>query len=120
MLKRWGRVILAMLLVCFLLTTCTCAHKWKEATCTEPKTCVYCGMTEGEPLGHDHRHHRARLGQRLQHQAEGPRQAALLGRLGKHRTGTSCLYVKRLADVDTGVLGELVEDAVAETRRRYG
>ena len=25
----------------------------KEATCTEPKTCVYCGMTEGEPLGHD-------------------------------------------------------------------
>ena len=47
MLKRWGRVIFAMLLVCFLLTTCTCAHKWKEATCTEPKTCVYCGMTEG-------------------------------------------------------------------------
>lgn len=53
MLKRWGRVILVMLLVCFLLTTCTCAHKWKEATCTEPKTCAYCGMTEGEPLGHD-------------------------------------------------------------------
>ena len=53
MLKRWGQVILFMLLVCFLLTTCTCAHKWKEATCTEPKTCVYCGMTEGEPLGHD-------------------------------------------------------------------
>ena len=53
MLKRWGQVIFAMLLVCFLLTTCTCAHKWKEATCTEPKTCVYCGMTEGEPLGHD-------------------------------------------------------------------
>lgn len=51
--------------------------------------------------------------------AEGPRQAALLGRLGKHRTGTSCLYVKRLADVDIGVLGELVEDAVAETRRRH-
>lgn len=50
MLKRWGRVILVMLLACFLLTTCTCAHKWKEATCTEPKTCVYCGMTEGEPL----------------------------------------------------------------------
>lgn len=53
MLKRRGQVILFMLLVCFLLTTCTCAHKWKEATCTEPKTCVYCGMTEGEPLGHD-------------------------------------------------------------------
>lgn len=53
MLKRWGQSILFMLLVCFLFTTCTCEHKWKEATCTEPKTCVYCGMTEGEPLGHD-------------------------------------------------------------------
>lgn len=51
MLKRWGRVIFAMLLVCFLLTTCTCAHKWKEATCTEPKTCVYCGMTRASRLG---------------------------------------------------------------------
>ena len=28
-------------------------HKWKEATCTEPKTCEECGETEGKPLGHD-------------------------------------------------------------------
>lgn len=33
---------------------------------------------------------------------------ALLARLGKHRTGKSCLYVKRLADVDMGVLEQLV------------
>jgi hypothetical protein len=32
----------------------------------------------------------------------------LLGRLGPHSTGKSCLYVKRLADVDQGVLRELV------------
>jgi hypothetical protein len=32
----------------------------------------------------------------------------LLGRLGKHSTGKSCLYVKRLSDVDLGVLRELV------------
>jgi len=32
----------------------------------------------------------------------------LLGRLGPHTTGRSCLYVKRLADVDPAVLGELV------------
>ena len=50
MLKRWGRVIFAMLLVCFLHNE---VRNGKEATCTEPKTCVYCGMTEGEPLGHD-------------------------------------------------------------------
>lgn len=28
-------------------------HVWKDATCTEPKTCTVCGETEGEPLGHD-------------------------------------------------------------------
>lgn len=28
-------------------------HKWKEATCTSPKTCSACGKTEGEALGHD-------------------------------------------------------------------
>ena len=28
-------------------------HKWKAATCTEPKTCQTCGKTEGEPLWHD-------------------------------------------------------------------
>lgn len=52
--------------------------------------------------------------------AEGPQQAALLARLGKYRMGKSCLYLKRLADVDMAVLGQLVEDSVAEVRRRYG
>ena len=30
-------------------------HKWKEATCEQPKTCTVegCGETEGSPLGHD-------------------------------------------------------------------
>jgi hypothetical protein len=32
----------------------------------------------------------------------------LLSRLGKHSTGKSCLYIKKLSDVDTGVLSELV------------
>lgn len=27
-------------------------HTWQEATCTEPRTCLTCGETEGEPLGH--------------------------------------------------------------------
>ena len=27
-------------------------HTWAEATCTEPKTCTVCGLTEGEALGH--------------------------------------------------------------------
>ena len=32
----------------------------------------------------------------------------LLARLGPHTTSVSCLYIKRLADVDLGVLEELV------------
>ena len=38
---------------------------------------------------------------------------ALLARLGKHSIGKSCLYVKRLADVDMPVLTELVVESVA-------
>lgn len=32
----------------------------------------------------------------------------LLSRLGKHKTGKSCLYINKLADVDTDVLAELI------------
>lgn len=37
----------------------------------------------------------------------------LMAALGKHSTGKSCLYVKRLADVDMAVLHELVTRSVA-------
>jgi hypothetical protein len=43
----------------------------------------------------------------------------LLAKLGKHRTGKSCLYIRRLADVDLGVLEKLVEASVADSRTRY-
>ena len=33
---------------------------------------------------------------------------ALLAKLGKHRTGKSCLYVSKLAEVDLEVLEQLV------------
>lgn len=32
----------------------------------------------------------------------------LMAKLGKHKTGKSCLYLKRLSDVDTDVLRELI------------
>ena len=44
----------------------------------------------------------------------------LLARLGKHTTGKSCLYVKRLADVDLDVLRELLTRSVAFIRAKYG
>ena len=52
--------------------------------------------------------------------ASGPEQEALRARLGKHRMGKSCLYFKRLADLDAQVLEQLVRDSVGEIRRRYG
>lgn len=38
--------------------------------------------------------------------------ADLLARLGKHKTGKGCLYIKRLSDVDLGVLRELMVRSV--------
>ena len=43
----------------------------------------------------------------------------LLTRLGKHKTGKSCLYVNNLAEVDLDVLESLVRASVAEMKRRY-
>lgn len=41
---------------------------------------------------------------------------ALLSKLGKHKTGKSCLYVNRLEDVDEDVLRELVKRSVEHMR----
>lgn len=37
----------------------------------------------------------------------------LLTKLGKYKTGKSCLYIKKIEDVDMGTLRELVEKSVA-------
>ena len=51
--------------------------------------------------------------------AEKPEQVDLLARLGPHRMGKSCLYLKRLAELDVEVLEALIAGSVAEVRRRY-
>lgn len=38
--------------------------------------------------------------------------AELLAKLGKHKTGKSCLYLKRLADVDMKILKQLIDASV--------
>ena len=43
----------------------------------------------------------------------------LLEKLGKHTTGKSCLYVKRLADIDLGVLKAIVTRSVAVMKKKY-
>ncbi len=43
----------------------------------------------------------------------------LLSRLGKHRTGKSCLYVNKLADVDMDVLEQLIRSSLDAMREMY-
>ena len=43
----------------------------------------------------------------------------LLARLGRHKVGKGCLYLRRLSDVDPETLEALVRWSVAEIRRRY-
>ena len=42
----------------------------------------------------------------------------ILKRLGTHKTGKGCLYIKRLSDVDEGVLRELVETTSAAVAKQ--
>jgi hypothetical protein len=49
----------------------------------------------------------------------GHRTAEILSRLGRHRAGKSCLYVRKLADIDEKVLRELMHFSVAELRKHY-
>lgn len=43
----------------------------------------------------------------------------LMKKLGKYKTGKSCLYIKRLSDVDEGVLQRLIEGSVRHMRQKY-
>ena len=52
--------------------------------------------------------------------ADTEKQKALLSRLGSHRMGKSCLYFRRLADLDRPVLEKLVTGSIAEIRRLHG
>ena len=47
------------------------------------------------------------------------RQAELLKRLGPHKTAVSCLYIKKLGDVDMEVLKELVSRSYHHMKAKY-
>lgn len=46
-------------------------------------------------------------------------QTDLLARLGKHKEGKGCMYIKRLSDVDIGVLEEMVRASVGYMAQTY-
>jgi hypothetical protein len=45
---------------------------------------------------------------------------AFLEALGKHKvSGGSCIYIKRLSDIDIAVLSKLIQRSVADMKKRY-
>jgi hypothetical protein len=51
--------------------------------------------------------------------AHSERTAGLFERLGKHKAGKSCVYIKKLEDVDQAVLAELIADSYRAVKERY-
>jgi len=49
-----------------------------------------------------------------------PGQEELLAKLGKHKMGKACLYIRKLSDVDLTILEQLIVGCVAEQKHRYG
>ncbi|MFK7953876.1 MAG: DUF1801 domain-containing protein [Ekhidna sp.] len=43
----------------------------------------------------------------------------LLEKLGKHKVSVGCLYFKRLADIDTSILDQLVRHSITTLKERY-
>jgi len=43
----------------------------------------------------------------------------ILARLGKHKMGKSCLYINKLADIDTGVLQDLIRAGLDDLGKRW-
>ena len=48
-----------------------------------------------------------------------PEKEALLGKLGRHKAGKGCVYIRRLEDVDGAVLERLIAASIREVRKRY-
>ncbi len=48
-----------------------------------------------------------------------PGQEELLAKLGKHKTGKGCLYIRKLSDVDLKTLEQLIVESHAERRHNH-
>lgn len=43
----------------------------------------------------------------------------LLEKLGKHKTGKVCVYVKKLEDIDISILKKLLKGSIAQIKKQY-
>jgi hypothetical protein len=48
-----------------------------------------------------------------------PGQAAMLMKLGKHKAGKGCLFVKRIVDIDLNVLESLIKESMDFLKIKY-
>ncbi len=48
-----------------------------------------------------------------------PKYESFLRKLGKHSTGKSCLYVKRLVDIDMTVLEKLISESILHVKKKH-
>lgn len=48
-----------------------------------------------------------------------PGASAVMEKLGKHKAGKGCIYIKRLQDVNVKVLTGLIERSVADIKKQY-
>ncbi len=51
--------------------------------------------------------------------ASSERNKPLLAKLGKHRKGKTCLYIKRLSEVDIGVLKRIIKGSYEHYKEKY-
>lgn len=52
-------------------------------------------------------------------EATGKKVDAMLDKMGKHKTGASCVYVNKLADIDLDVLEDIVKECWDAMNRVY-
>jgi hypothetical protein len=43
----------------------------------------------------------------------------LLQQFGKHKTGKGCIYIQKLEDIDTDILGQMVHNSIDYLKNRY-
>jgi hypothetical protein len=48
-----------------------------------------------------------------------PNHDALMAKLGKHKMGKGCLYIKRLSDIDLKTLEKLIAEAAGAKKRQH-
>jgi hypothetical protein len=51
--------------------------------------------------------------------ADFPKRQELLAKLGRHKTGKACIYIKKLDDVDADVLSEMIACSADYIRKKY-